>query len=488
VLDFSKIEAGKMDLYLESFSIRTLIDDVVAIIQPLVEKNGNVLCVECPYDLGTMHADLTKVRQVLFNLVSNASKFTEHGTITLRVTRSQESGVRSQEGDPGTLLPLSATEMMSAKPIFAPRSGLGGEVITFAVSDTGIGMTPEQMARLFQEFSQADASTTRKYGGTGLGLAISKRFCQMLGGDIEVASEIGRGSTFTIRLPARAVEHQPEPASSSDHRAEPRIEPPSGPLADAARAARTVLVVDDDPLVHDLLRRGLGGQGFRVESALGGHDGLRLVRERRPDVVILDVMMPDLDGWAVLAALKADPELAEIPVVMQSFAGERQLGFALGAAEFLTKPIDRDSLVAVLGKYVPDQRDGSVLIVEDDPPTRQLMRRLLEREGWSVREAENGRVGLERVAEAAPALILLDLMMPEMDGFELAAELQRRESWREIPVVVVTAKEITADDQRRLAGSVDRVLQKGVYTHDDLLDQIRELLASSAPEPDVVRA
>jgi PAS domain S-box-containing protein len=466
VLDFSKIEAGKMDLYLESFSVRALIDDVVAIIQPLVEKNGNVLCVECPDDLGTMHADLTKVRQVIFNLVSNASKFTDHGTIELRVASDEGRGAGADD----TASPLAAHDT---------------QFITFAVSDTGIGMTPEQMARLFEEFTQADASTTRKYGGTGLGLAISKRFCQMLGGDIEVASEIGRGSTFTVRLPARAVERPPEPAAAADS-TEPRVEPPAGPLADAGRTARTVLVVDDDPLVHDLLRRGLGGQGFRVESALGGHDGLRLVRERHPDVVILDVMMPDLDGWAVLAALKADPELAAIPVVMQSFAGDKQLGFALGAAEFLTKPIDRDSLVAALRRYVGDRRDGSVLIVEDDPPTRRLMRRLLEREGWRVREAENGRVALERVAEAAPALILLDLMMPEMDGFEFAAELRRRASWRQIPVVVVTAKEITADDQRRLVGSVDRVLQKGAHTHDELLDQLRELLAGSAPEPDIV--
>ena len=429
VLDLSKIEAGKMDLYLETFDVPGLARDIAAVIRPLAEKNANRLEIRAGEDLGTMHADLTKVRQSLFNLLSNACKFTERGTVALAIARERDDA---------------------------------GEWITFAVSDTGIGLTPEQIGRLFQEFSQAEASTTRRYGGTGLGLALSRRLCQMMGGEITVASVPGEGSTFTIRLPAVVSETKAEPA------------PPTALLAETA-AAGTVLVIDDEPTVRDLMQRFLIKEGFRVVLAAGGEDGLRLARELRPDAITLDVMMPGMDGWAVLSALKADPDLAEIPVIMLTIVDDKNLGYSLGASDYLTKPLDRERLLSVLNKY---RRDAPVLVVDDDATLRELLRRILEGAGYTVVEAENGRVALERLRTMVPGVILLDLMMPEMDGFEVVAELRRHEAWRAIPIVVVTAKELTDEDRQRLNGYVERILEKGAYSRDTLLGEVRDLVAA----------
>ena len=433
VLDLSKIEAGRMELFLETFPVRPLVEDIASVVQLLAEKNGNRLEVRCAPDVGEMRADLTKVRQTLFNLLSNASKFTERGTITLEAAR---------------------------------EPGANGDRNVFRVSDTGIGMTPEQIGRLFQDFSQADVSTSRRYGGTGLGLALSRRLCRLMGGDVTVASEVGRGSTFTVRLPSEVLEIRD-------------AEGPAGvaaePGAEARDAAATVLIIDDDPVIRDLMQRFLGRDGFRVVTSSGGEEGLRRARELRPDAITLDVMMPGLDGWAVLAALKADAELAAIPVIMLTIMEDRNLGYALGAADYLTKPIDRDRLLAVLARH---RRDRPVLVVEDDADTRELLRRLLERAGFSVVEAETGRVALDRVRAQPPGLILLDLMMPEMDGFEFLAELRRQTGGRGIPVVVVTAKDLTPADHERLNGQVQRILQKGAYTREDLLAELRELVAA----------
>ena len=429
VLDLSKIEAGKMDLYLESFSVSGLIRDIAAVIRPLAEKNGNRLGVSCAPDAGEMHADLTKVRQALFNLLSNACKFTERGAVTL-------TGARERDGT--------------------------GEWMVFGVSDTGIGMTPEQMTRLFEEFSQADAATTRRYGGTGLGLALSRRLCRMMGGDIAVTSEAGRGSTFTIRLPATMTGARAEPIATAAH----ETGAPGGPA---------VLVIDDEPAARELMERFLTREGFRVVSAAGGEEGLRLARELRPHAITLDVMMPGMDGWAVLSALKADPELADIPVIMLTMVDDRNLGYALGASDYLTKPVDRERLIAVLRRY---RRDLPVLVVDDDAGFRELMRRVLEREGYTVTEADNGRAGLAELREHLPGVILLDLMMPEMDGFEFLDEFRRHEAWRAIPIVVVTAKELTAEDHERLNGGVARILQKGASSRESLLVEVRELVAA----------
>ncbi len=431
VLDLSKIEAGKMELYLESFDVAELVRDIAAVIQPLAGKNSNRLALDCPGGIGSMHADLTKVRQALFNLLSNACKFTEGGTVLLTVAR---------------------------------EAGAAQEWMVFGVKDTGIGMTPEQLARLFEAFTQADAATTRRFGGTGLGLALSRRLCRMMGGDITVESESGRGSTFTIRLPAQvteAVEEAPAPAE---------------PAQSAPPGVGTVLVIDDEPAVRDLMQRFLAREGFRVVTAAGGEEGLRRARELRPDAITLDVMMPGMDGWAVLSALKAGADTADIPVVMLTIVDDKNLGYALGASDYLTKPIDRERLVTVLKQH---RRDRPVLVVDDDVEVRRLLRRMLEPEGYTVLEAENGRAALGHLRDGTPSVILLDLMMPEMDGFEFVAEFRRNETWRAIPIIVITAKDLTREDRERLNGYVQKILQKGAHGRDELLAEVRELVGAS---------
>jgi PAS domain S-box-containing protein len=426
VLDLSKIEAGKLELYLETFDLHGAVVDVGTTILPLIEKNGNRLIVEAPSDLGAMRSDLTRVRQVLLNLLSNASKFTEGGTITLAVARRN------------------------------------GEV-EFRVSDSGIGMTPEQMGRLFEAFSQAEASTSKKYGGTGLGLVITRRFCQLMGGEVTVSSEPGRGSTFTVRLPVDLSEPAPAPAKDQ-----------------IATSGGTVLVIDDDPAARAITRRVLSREGYGVIEAADGQTGLRLAKEHRPDLITLDILMPGMDGWAVLAGLKADPALAATPVILQTILEDRNMGFALGASEYLTKPIDRKRLAALVKRYVPGPAAGPVLVVEDDAPTRALLGRALSKAGWSVTEAENGRVALERMTESPPALVLLDLMMPEMDGFEFLDALRRNEAQRAVPVVVITAKTLTDEDRRRLNGGVERVVQKHALDAEALLAEVRALVGTRA--------
>ena len=342
-----------------------------------------------------------------------------------------------------------------------------------AVSDTGIGMTAEQMAKLFEEFTQADASTTRKYGGTGLGLAISRRLCRMMGGDITVTSAPGQGSTFTIRLPADARPGQPaatEPGPRPIATA-PRPGPPG-------RAASPVLVIDDDETVRDLMDRFLVKEGFSVITAANGIEGLKRAREAHPAAITLDVMMPDLDGWTVLAALKGDPALADIPVILVTIVDEKARGFALGATDYMVKPIDRERLASVLRSLCGDRPAPHILVIEDDEDTRSVIRQTLERAGWSVAQAEHGRQGLDRVAERRPDVIVLDLMMPEMNGFDFLDALRENPEWRGIPVLVLTAMDLTDEDRRRLNGEVERILQKGASAREQLLDEVGRVLAS----------
>ena len=454
ILDISKIEAGRMDLYLETFDISALIESAVATARPLVEKNGNTLEVYCPENLNTMHADMTKVRQVLLNLLSNAAKFTQNGKIAIGVERIKNEQLRMKNQEESSEILISNSEFLS-----------------FRVADTGIGMTQEQLQRVFQPFTQADASTTRKYGGTGLGLAISQRFCQMMGGSIEASSSLGSGTTFTVLLP-RAIKQPEIPNKVRDTTS-----------TASASGVGTVLVVDDDPISRDLIQRALARQGLHIEVAGGGEQALRLAKQLRPDAITLDVIMPGMDGWAVLSALKADPDLAEIPVILLSFVGNKSLGFALGASDYLTKPVDGKRLAALLNKYRRDKDGvaanswpGQILVVEDDDATRKILRRILEKKGWAVAEADSGRTALEQLAVARPHLILLDLMLPEMDGFELIAELRKSHSGDPIPIVVITAKDLTTAESQQLNGYVDRVLQKGVYSCDTLLRDVRSIV------------
>ena len=436
ILDLSKIEAGKMELYLETFDLQTMLEDVVATTRLLVQKKANTLEVRLAPDLGAMRADLTKVRQALFNLLSNASKFTDHGTITLTAARE-------------------------------PGNGSTGWMV-LSVRDTGIGMTREQLGRMFQAFSQADASTVRKYGGTGLGLAITRHFCRMMGGDVTVASESGKGSTFTIRLPAEVR----DPAKDAEEK---------NPLAPDQLPAEgnTVLVVDDDPSARDLLQRFLNKEGFHVECASNGPEALALVKHLRPTVITLDVMMPGMDGWSVLTKLKENPATADIPVVMLTIVDDKHFGHALGATEYLTKPVDRERLTAIIQKVRQPALPGRVLVVDDDPEVRDVLVRTMQRHNWTATTADDGRAALDALAAQKPDLILLDLMMPRMDGFEFVSEMRKQPDWRAIPIIVITAKTLTNEDRLRLEGHVQKVIQKGGFNHEELLGELRDIVSES---------
>jgi PAS domain S-box-containing protein len=445
VLDLSKIEAGKMDLFLETFEIPTMIRDVLTTVEPLIQKKANKIELNCPPELGAMHADLTKVRQILFNLLSNASKFTENGTIKMDVSRIEVEGVST---------------------------------IVIEVHDTGIGMTQAQIGKLFQPFTQADESTTRRFGGTGLGLAISRSFCQLMGGDVTVASEPGKGSTFTVTLPARVT----------------RLELPGDIRINSAASdqrktgAATVLIIDDEPSVRDLMSRTLSAAGIYAVTASDGEDGLRAAREIKPDLIFLDVMMPKMDGWAVLASLKAEPELASIPVVMLTIVGDREMGYTLGASEYLTKPIDRATLATVVEKYCTKSGTKVVLIVDDDDATRQVVSRTLTREGWTVIEAENGRAAMDRLKNNEPNLILLDLAMPEMDGFEFLTVLRNDGVHASIPVIVLTSKDLTVSERSQLTGRVEKIVQKGEYSRVALLREVKQLVASCESKLEAIKS
>jgi len=457
VLDISKIEAGKMELSPETFEVADMVRDVASTVGSLIEKKGNRLELDFRGDPGSMHSDQTKLRQCLINLLSNAAKFAENGVITLSVERT----------------PIGAEEWL-----------------TFAVSDTGIGMTPEQMAKLFQRFTQADASTTRKFGGTGLGLALTRAFSQLMGGDVQVASRDGEGTTFTIKLPAIVAQPLPE-------RAEGALAP-EGDFDAAVGPDRSggVLVIDDEPTFRDLLSRFLKKEGYAVVAASDGRSGLELARSLRPEVILCDVMMPRMDGWSVLTELKADPELARIPVVMVTIVDEKAFGFSLGASDYLLKPIEWDRLRGVMERFRPGRQvagedaagdDGGVLIVEDDPATRSNLHRMLAKEGWSVAEAENGRVAVEHLAHAGrvPSLILLDIEMPEMNGFEFLDELERRPEWRDIPVVILTARDLSSEERSLLTQRTERVVAKGSVSLRDLARELHRVVAPAArPAPD----
>ena len=470
ILDIAKIEAGKMDIYLETFSVAQMAREVVATIRPMAEKNGNNLVLNVPIDVGNLHADVTKMRQSLLNLLANASKFTQNGTIFFEAQRSNE-------------------------------------FVEFIVTDTGIGMTPEQCQRLFQEFSQADNSTTRKYGGSGLGLVITKRFAQMMGGEIIVRSQEGEGSTFILKVPAfvgetialsppvQPISDVPPLAGTEediDFLTHPLVltkingessDCDSGSGTGKEKSENNILVIDDDPAIRDLSRRLLEPAGYNVITAEGGEEGIRLARKLRPQVILLDVMMPQVDGWTVLSVLKADTELAKIPVVLQTFVEDKVMGLALGASDYLTKPIERDRLMGVLTRYCLDTERNTqrtALIVEDDENTRELLERLMVKEGWAVLLAKNGREGLEILKKSVPSLILLDIMMPEIDGFGFLERMRENPECRDIPVIVVTAKELTAEDRSRLNGEVAAILRKGDHVRQNVLQQVRKFATPKA--------
>jgi len=439
ILDIAKIEAGKMEVIPENFDITKLIEELSISVEPLIRKNNNIIALEISPHVKQeplVCTDVTKLRQILLNLLSNAAKFTDQGTISLIVDMKYEEN---------------------------------NKFLIIKVKDTGIGIPEEYQKKLFQNFVQADGSTTRKYGGTGLGLAITKKFCEILGGMISMESQPNIGTTFTIYLPA-VVDN----GIIKDVKRHVSLGKKT--VATNPSDKTKVLIIDDDTGARELFRIHLNRLGYEILEADNGVAGLAIAYREKPDVIILDVIMPDLDGWGVLAQLKNDPVLSSIPVVMASIVENRPLAYALGAAEFVNKPIERMSLEDTVKKCLTSDHILTVLIVEDDELTRSMLSSLLTKKGWNIRTAINGADALISVKEISPDLILLDLMMPEVDGFQFLKILRTEEQWESIPVVVLTARNLSEVERNTLSNDAQNILQKGAYDKDYLLDQIRLLV------------
>ena len=437
ILDLSKIEAGRMELFIEEFDLLHLLKEIDATIQPLVDKKLNTLTVHAPEKSVMLRLDHTKVRQIIFNLLSNSCKFTEKGEITLSV--AVETGQSTGTGD----------------------------VIRFSVKDSGIGMTEEQMKKLFMEFSQADSSTTRKYGGTGLGLAISKRFCEMMNGSIGVESIPNSGTTFTVTLPLTL--------ETKGKATAPAVQTTAAAAVVPHTAASTILIIDDDPSVREVLTRTLQKEGYVVCSAGTGDEGLELARKIEPTVIILDVMMPQKDGWSLLRELKDDPRLKAIPVVMHTIIDNRNLGFAIGAQDYLIKPVNPDLLVQTMKRYTRSSDALNILIIDDDEQQRDMLTRIFAKEGWTMQTADGGRSALSLLAKSVPDVMILDLMMPAMDGFEFLNHVKENDQWSRIPVLILSSMELNKGDIERLSGSVAGILQKQEFDPQQLLTVIQRV-------------
>jgi len=454
ILDLSKIEAGKMGLNLEYFRVDTMIREVIETIEPMSLKNNTEIILHENDDIGVMLSDITKVRQILFNLISNGIKFSENGKVTIDCRRTN---VENKEH------------------------------VKIKVSDTGIGMSPEDLEKLFEEFFQVDNSNAKKWSGTGLGLVISQRFCQMMGGEIGVDSELGTGSTFTVTIPINTakIRFQDSPDGFIvGPKIDPRLVRFAGKTEDIERRDKIsrVLVIDDDPDVRDLMERYLSREGFEVMSASSGQDGITRIKEFDPDVITLDVLMPVMDGWSVLSELKNNPETSNIPVIMLSMLDELDMSFALGASDYLLKPIKRDVLVDTVLKHIRDKDNASVLVVDDLENNRNMISRTLTSQDINVSLANNGVQALESLEKSIPDLILLDLMMPEMDGFKFSEIVKKDNRFKEIPIVVLTARELTEDDIARLNGKVERIYGKNETDFESLLMDIQKMVTSTVRE------
>jgi PAS domain S-box-containing protein len=424
ILDLSKIEAGKMPVYAETFELQALLKEIVREVEGRKEKDVE-LRVQMPPEPILLYSDKSRVRQCVLNILDNACKFTHQGHIEVRAQEAYER-------------------------------------VSIEVEDTGIGIKPELLERLFEPFVMGDSSATRKYGGTGLGLLLTRRVVQLIDGEVWVKSTPDQGSTFTLELPLHSsmIGDLQKPGDSGEK----------------SRRTPRVLVIDDDPQVLELMRRTLEKEGFEVNGASSGPEGLRKAREWRPDAITLDVMMPDVDGWTVLGQLKNDPDLSSIPVVLVTFAGDRGPGLTLGAAEQLEKPIQRDRLVTVLQRLCP-AGPGRVLVVDDDANNRELFQRTLSQEGWTVETAENGRQALDRMKGDPTRLVILDLMMPEVDGFEVLEKMHQNPQWASVPVVVVTAKELTDEERAYLTAHTARLVDRKEFSTEQLVDWLRQVSA-----------
>jgi signal transduction histidine kinase/CheY-like chemotaxis protein/HAMP domain-containing protein len=428
VLDLSKIEAGHMEVRASQFQLEPLLDICLVTVEPMVKADRVRLIKDIRGPLPVLQTDPEKLKQILINLLSNATKFTQAGSITLYAESRREQ-------------------------------------IKLVVADTGIGIPKNELELIFEEFRQA-GDANRVQGGTGLGLAISRRLARMLGGDIAAASEEGQGSTFTVILPQRLESGVPE--------AEPKQQTPVDSKLVPRSVERLVLAIDDDPNVVYLLKENFADAGYSVVGASSGEEGLQLARKLQPRAITLDIVMPDMDGWQVLHALKSDPSTRDIPVILISIVDQKDLGFRLGAADYVVKPFDRDALIGAIARIAPDCR--RILVVDDDSNVLELVRQSLEGESYMIEWASDGVAGLERITQVRPSLILLDLLMPRMDGLAFLDALQADVALREIPVIVLTAKSLTVGERQMLQERVLGLIEKHGFNREDLIRQVRRAL------------
>jgi signal transduction histidine kinase/CheY-like chemotaxis protein len=440
IIDSQKIDLRELDLDWREFDVAELFREVGREMIPSARKNGNTLQVECQSGLPPMCSDPDKVSRVLSNLLSNACKFTKQGTITVSA---------------------------------ASETSQGRDWLVVSVADTGRGIDPSLKDKIFRPFPKILKKEDNPEG-TGLGLSNCKGYCEAMGGTIGFQSEPGRGTTFTARLPLRPAPNGPASVRAKEQHAG-HLDSTRSQAAVSPRS-NCVLVVDDNDEVRNLLKRFLEKLGFAVETAASGDEAIARVEKLRPVLITLDAMMPGRDGWTVLKDLKADPKTCEIPVIMVSVLDDKSRGFALGASDYITKPIDWERLTRTINSFRSGAA-GTILVVDDDPEIRTLASRQLGAHGWAVVEAENGRAALDRLREACPSIILLDLLMPEMDGFEFLQRLRGNPQWTGIPVLVVTAKDLTAAEREQINGRVVQIIQKGALHWDELELEISRLVS-----------
>lgn len=478
VLDLSKIEAGKMTLFRESFDVDALIQEVVSTTQILIESNQNRWELVYSKRPGSLYTDRTKLYQILMNLISNAAKFTTTGMIRIRAWRGKvEDGLNILRNST-----FEASDRIGSATVF---SDLDQEVVMIQVEDTGIGMTPDQMNRLFDNYSQPAGDTEQRLRGAGLGLTLSRKFCRLMGGELFVESQKGKGSVFSILTPVQSPfdSMHPDINDSSDlaYDDEQLEKLKNSPYleSDLEGTGPIALVVDDDRGALMLMKRALNKQGYRVALASNGKEALDLARRIKPAVISLDVIMPGMDGWETLGHLKSDTELAGIPVVMTTVLDDHNKGYALGAIDFLTKPVDQFQLAKALDRHAGGDRSRPVLVVDDDHDTRERLVKLIARMGWKVVGAENGAEAFQKVEESKPCLVFLDLMMPVMDGFEFLDQLREKSEYKETQVVVVTAKDLSEHDRERLQGRVLQVVKKSETSFQKIVDEIKSWIQLS---------
>jgi len=444
LLDISRIEAGKMEVFPERFRLSALVSEVSELTKTLIIDRGLEMTTELPDQEIVLYSDKTKLKQILINLVSNAVKFTEEGGITITVRM------------------VDRDHLIREDAFFKPEL----EYVALSVNDTGAGMNAEETQYVFEAFRQVDGSLTRKAGGTGLGLTITKRFTELLHGKIEVKSLKGQGTTFTVIIPISIrdtidISKREEVSEPEEHK--PR------------KGALTVLCIDDNPEVLELLDGYLSDEGYHVVNALNGDDGIKKARELKPFAITLDIQMPHKDGWTVIQELKSEKATKDIPVIFVTIMDNKALGYKLGAFDYLQKPISPEVLIDAMSRILR-RRAKDVLVVDDNPDVREMIKQMLEDEKIGVRMAENGLKALEALQEAVPDLILLDLMMPEMDGFEVIRQLKRTKTWARIPIIIITAKTLKDDERRFLEQRVGSIILKEGMTTRAVLTEISEAM------------